>query len=89
MPLSMRASNFFRQPTSNALDGALAQYYQVGMSENEIQVADQALKGARERIAAGTLFVKGVQIKAIHRGNVMDVFPPGVRELVRRYMRGY
>lgn len=59
------------------------------MSENEIQVAEQALKGARERIAVGNLFVKGVQVKAIHRGNVMDVFPPGVREVVRRYLRGW
>jgi hypothetical protein len=59
------------------------------MSENEIQIAEQALKGARERISAGALFVNGVQVKAIHRGNVMDVFPPGVREVVRRFMRGY
>jgi hypothetical protein len=59
------------------------------MSENEIQIAEQALKGARERISAGTLFVGGVQIKSVHRGNVMSVFPPGVREVVRRFLRGY
>lgn len=59
------------------------------MSENEIQIAEQALKGARERIAVGTLFVNGVQVRAIHRGNVMAAFPPGIRELVRRYMRGW
>lgn len=59
------------------------------MSENEIQIAKDALQGAMEMIKAGTLFVKGVQIKAIHRGNVMAVFPPGVREVVRRFMRGY
>lgn len=59
------------------------------MSENEIQIATQALKGAQERISAGALFVNGVKIKAIHRGNVMSVFPPGIREVVRRFMRGY
>ena len=40
-------------------------------------------------IGAGTLRVNGVQIKAVHRGNVMAVFPPGIREVVRRYLRGW
>lgn len=52
-------------------------------------MAEQALKGANEMVKAGKLFVNGVQIKAIHRGNVMQVFPPGIREAVRRILRGY
>lgn len=59
------------------------------MKASEIAIAVAALKGAREMIVAGTLTVNGVRIKAIHRGNVMQVFPPGVREVVRRYLRGW
>ena len=54
-----------------------------------MSIAEQALQGAREMIKAGKLFVNGVQIKSIHRGNVMSVFPPGIREEVRRMLRGY
>ena len=59
------------------------------MQPNEIAIAEEALRGAAEMIGAGTLRVNGVQIKAVHRGNVMAVFPPGIREVVRRYLRGY
>ena len=59
------------------------------MKPNEIEIAEEALRGAREMIGAGTLRVNGVQIKTVHRGNVMSVFPPGVREVVRRYLRGW
>ncbi len=52
-------------------------------------MAEQALQGAREMVKAGTLKVNGVQIKSIHRGNVMDIFPPGIAEQVRRILRGY
>ena len=59
------------------------------MKPNEIAIAEEALRGAAEMIGAGTLRVNGVRIKAVHRGNVMSVFPPGVAEIVRRYLRGY
>jgi hypothetical protein len=59
------------------------------MTPNEIQIAQQALAGAAEMIRAGTLMVNGVKIRAVHKGNVMSVFPPGVREVVRRYLRGW
>lgn len=52
-------------------------------------IAEEALKGANEAIKAGKLKVNGVQIKSIHRGNVMDIFPPGIAEQVRRILRGY
>ena len=54
-----------------------------------MSIAEQALQGAREMIKAGKLYANGVQIKSIHRGNVMQVFPPGIREEVRRMLRGY
>lgn len=59
------------------------------MTTEQTSLAQQFLAGAREKIAAGELFVDGVQIRAIGRHNVMRVFAPGVRELVRRYLRGY
>lgn len=59
------------------------------MTASEVAVAQDALKGAAEMIAAGSLRVNGVTVKAIHRGNVMQVFPPGVAEVVRRYLRGW
>ena len=59
------------------------------MKPNEIAIAEEALRGAAEMIGAGTLRVNGVQIKTVHRGNVMAVFPPGIREVVRRYLRGW
>lgn len=54
-----------------------------------MSIAEQALKGANEAIKAGKLFVNGVAVKSIHRGNVMQVFPPGIAEQVRRILRGY
>lgn len=59
------------------------------MTANEVAVAEGALKGAGEMIKAGTLRVNGVVIKAIHKGNIDGIFPPGIRELVRRYLRGW
>jgi hypothetical protein len=59
------------------------------MTASEIEIAEQALKGAREKIEGEDLWVGGVRIKAVHRGNVMVIFPPGVREIVRRYLRGW
>ncbi len=59
------------------------------MTQDETLVAEQAVAGAREEIKAGRLFVSGVQIRALGRHNCMQVFPPGVRELVRRYLRGW
>ena len=59
------------------------------MTTEQIQTAEQALAGARTMIEAGTLFVSGVAVKAVTRSNVMAIFPPGVREVVRRYLRGY
>lgn len=59
------------------------------MTAEQVTVAQDALKGAAEMIAAGRLTVNGVQVKAVHRGNVMSVFPPGIAEVVRRYLRGW
>jgi hypothetical protein len=47
------------------------------LTADEFAVAEQAVKGATEA---------GIHVNA---GNVMKVFPPGVRNLVRRYLRGY
>jgi len=58
------------------------------MTPSQIEIAEQALKGAREAIKAGKLYANGVQIKSVHRGNVKAVFPPGVREVVQRYLCG-
>lgn len=59
------------------------------MTADEIAMAEQYITAAREQIKMGTLAVGGVTIKALHRGNVMRVFTPGVAELVRRYLRGW
>lgn len=59
------------------------------MKPSEIVIAEEALRGATAMIAEGSLRVNGVQVKRIHRGNVMAVFPPGVAEVVRRYLRGW
>ncbi len=59
------------------------------LTADEIALAEQYIQAAREQIKAGSLVVGGVTIKALHRGNVMSVFPPGVNELVRRYLRGW
>ncbi len=59
------------------------------LTADQVAVAEQALAGAREKVATGALYVDGVQIKAIGRHNCMRVFPPGVRELVRRVLRGW
>lgn len=48
-----------------------------GLTADEFQRAEQAIKGAREA---------GCQVNL---GTVMKVFPPGVSNLVRRYLRGY
>jgi hypothetical protein len=51
-------------------------------------VAEEAIKGAREKMARGTLYAGGVQIKEIGLWNVDKLFVPGVRELVKRYLKG-
>lgn len=59
------------------------------MNENDRQIAEQAIAGAQEQIKAGTLTANGVRVKVIGKHNVMAIFPPGVREVVRRYLRGW
>jgi hypothetical protein len=49
-------------------------------------MAREILKGANEKIAAGQLWIGLVQVKEITRSNADKVFPPGVREIVRRYL---
>lgn len=49
------------------------------MARNVLALANEAAK-------AGTLYADGVQVKAIHRGNAAKVFPPGIRDIVRRYL---
>ena len=56
------------------------------LTEIETMTASQYVQSIREAIAAKTLFVRGVQIKALHRANYRDVCPPGIRDMVRRYM---
>lgn len=56
------------------------------IAELEMMTAKGYVDCAREMIAAGTLFVKGVQIKAIHRANYKSIFTPGTDDMVRRYM---
>lgn len=58
------------------------------MTASEFQVAEQAVKGAQEKIARGELWCNGVQIRVIGRHNVKSIFVPGVRELVQRYLCG-
>lgn len=56
------------------------------LTETEIMTASQYVQGITEAIQSKTLFVRGVQIKALHRANVKDICPPGVCDLVKRYM---
>jgi hypothetical protein len=56
------------------------------LTETEILTASQYVQGVNEMIAAKTLFVRGVQIKAIHRANYKSIFAPGVDDLVRRFL---
>lgn len=50
------------------------------------EMAADVLRGAHEKMAAGNLYVGLVQVKAITRANAAAIFPPGVREIVRRYL---
>ena len=59
------------------------------LTAEQTMVVEQVVAGARAKIAAGDLYVDGVQIKALGRHNCMAIFAPGVRELVRRYLRGW
>lgn len=58
------------------------------MTPNEFMVAEEAIKGAREKMARGALYAGGVQIREIGLWNVDKLFVPGVRELVKRYLKG-
>lgn len=58
------------------------------LTESEILTASQYVQAIREMIAARTLVVKGVTIKALHRGNALAICAPGVGELVKRYLGG-
>lgn len=59
------------------------------MSENDRQIAEQAIAGAQEKIDAGMLVANGVKIKAVRKHNVTAIFPPGVADKVLRYLRGW
>lgn len=59
------------------------------MTTEQKMVAEQSIQGAREAIARGELHVDGVQVKALTKSNVMRVFPPGVREVAQRVLRGW
>lgn len=59
------------------------------MTTEQRMVAEQAIRGAQEAIGRGELFVDGVQVKALTKSNVMRVFPPGVREVAQRALRGW
>jgi hypothetical protein len=59
------------------------------MTANEALLANQYIEACHAEIKAGRVWIGGAQVKALTRSNVMQIFPPGVRELVRRVLRGY
>jgi hypothetical protein len=59
------------------------------LTAEQALLADTYIQACHAEIKAGRVWIGGAQVKALTRSNVMAIFPPGVRELVRRALRGY
>lgn len=53
---------------------------------NEDIIARESLDAALEQLRAGKLYIDMVQVKAITRSNAAQLFPPGIADIVRRYL---